>query len=108
MATAQPAQSDVDSITSVEQLEELLSEPSDAAVRAMGAINGDVILLGVAGKMGPTLARMAIRASQAAGVKRNVIGVSRFSNPTERAKLESLRVQTIKADLLDQSQLDKL
>jgi len=108
MNTVSRTLNDVDSITSVEQLEDLLSEPTDAAVRAMVAIDGDIILLGVAGKMGPTLARMAIRASQAAGVKRRIIGVSRFSNPQEQAKLEALGVRTIKSDLLEQSQLDRL
>jgi hypothetical protein len=108
MTTASSAHSAVGSITSVEQLEELLSDPTEAAIRAMGQIGGDMLILGVAGKMGPTLARMAIRASEAAGVKRRVIGVSRFSNPEEQSKLQSLGAETIKADLLDQSQLDRL
>jgi nucleoside-diphosphate-sugar epimerase len=95
-------------IKDVDQLEEMLSRPSDAAISAMSRLKGDIIVLGVAGKMGPTLARMIIRASEAAGVKRKVIGVARFSNPTEANKLEFAGVQTIKADLLDQSQLDKL
>jgi len=55
------------SIRDVAHLEELLSEPSDAAVDAMRRADGDVIVLGVAGKMGPTLARMARRAMDAAG-----------------------------------------
>jgi dTDP-4-dehydrorhamnose reductase len=95
-------------IKDVEQLEEMLSRPSDAAIAAMSRLQGDVIVLGVAGKMGPTLARMIVRASEAANVKRKVIGVARFSNPTEAGKLEFAGIQTIKADLLDQSQLDKL
>ncbi len=44
-------------VESVEQLEDLLSEPSDAAIQAMARLDGDVLLLGVGGKMGPTLAR---------------------------------------------------
>ncbi len=86
----------------------MLSRPSDAAIAAMSRLQGDVIVLGVAGKMGPTLARMIVRASEAANVKRKVIGVARFSNPTEQSKLDFAGVQTIKADLLDQAQLDKL
>ena len=95
-------------IQSVDQLEEMLSEPSPAAVDAMRNITGDLIVLGVAGKMGPTLARMAKRASDAAGVKRRVIGVSRFSNPDEEARLNEQGIETIKADLLDQAALDRL
>ena len=40
-------------------LEELLSEPTQGVVRTMNGLAGDVVVLGVAGKMGPTLARMA-------------------------------------------------
>ena len=40
-------------------LEELLSEPTEGVLRTMQSLAGDVIVLGVAGKMGPTLARMA-------------------------------------------------
>ncbi len=95
-------------IESVEQLEEMLSEPSPDAVRAMGNMTGDLIVLGVAGKMGPTLARMAQRATDAAGVNRRVIGVSRFSNAGDEAQLQSHGIETIKADLLDQAALDRL
>jgi hypothetical protein len=97
-----------DRIESVEQLEGMLSDPTPAAIKAMGNMTGDLIVLGVAGKMGPTLARMAKRASDAAGVKRRVIGVSRFSNPDEEANLKSHGIETIKADLLDQAALDRL
>jgi nucleoside-diphosphate-sugar epimerase len=92
----------------VEEVEEALSRPDEGVVETMKRLSGDVIVLGVAGKMGPTLARMIVRGSQDAGVKRRVIGVARFSNPGERAKLESYGIETIKADLLDEAQLAKL
>jgi nucleoside-diphosphate-sugar epimerase len=95
-------------IDNVEQLEDALSEPSDAAVRAMGKLSGDLIVLGVGGKMGPTLARMAKRASDRAGTTRRVIGVSRFSNAAEQAKLRDWGIETVRCDLLDQRQLDTL
>ncbi len=95
-------------VQSVEQLEDLLSEPNDAAVRAVGQLHGDVIVLGVGGKMGPTLARMAKRAGERAGVRRRVIGVSRFSNQLEEEKLRAWDIDTIRCDLLEQSQLDAL
>ncbi len=87
--------------TTVEALEEALSRPTPAVVELMRQLDGDVIVLGVAGKMGPTLARMVRRAMDEAGVARRVIGVSRFSNADERAKLESWGVATIQGDLLD-------
>jgi hypothetical protein len=97
-----------DTIRDVDALDELLSEPSPAAVDAMRQLDGDLLILGVAGKMGPTLARMAVRASRAAGVDRRVVGVSRFSSPDARAALERHGVETIAADLLDERALAAL
>jgi nucleoside-diphosphate-sugar epimerase len=85
------------------QLDDLLSEPTEAAIDSLGRVEGDLILLGVAGKMGPTLARMARRASDAAGVQRQVIGVSRFSTPGSEQTFHACGVQTIRGDLLDES-----
>src|SRR5688572_6965184 len=96
------------SIRDVAHLEELLSEPSDAAVDAMRQADGDVIVLGVAGKMGPTLARMARRAMDAAGRSHRVIGVSRFSSPDQQRTLEACGVETIRCDLLDESAIARL
>jgi nucleoside-diphosphate-sugar epimerase len=98
----------VDRIENVEHLEDLLSEPTQAAVEALGALDGDLIVLGVAGKMGPTLARMAVRASERAGVRRRVIGVARFSDANIEARLRAFSIETIRCDLLDPSQLDAL
>ena len=66
------------SIRDVEELDDLLSEPTEDVTRALASLEGDVLILGVGGKMGPTIARMARRASDAAGSSRRVIGVSRF------------------------------
>ncbi len=95
-------------IQDAETLEELLSRPTPAAVRAMGRIEGDLLVLGVAGKMGPTLARMARRASEAAGVPRRILGVSRFSQPECRAALEAHQIETIQGDLLERQFVDSL
>jgi nucleoside-diphosphate-sugar epimerase len=91
-------------IESVEALEERLSRPTPAVVESMRQLEGDLLVLGVSGKMGPTLARMAVRASDAAGVRRRVIGVARFSDPAQQPALESHGVTTIRADLLDRAQ----
>ena len=95
-------------IESVEQLEDLLSEPTPGAVEAMRRLKGDLILLGVAGKMGPTLARMAKRASELAGVSRRVIGVSRFSSASQELELQRHGIETIRCDLLDENEVQKL
>ena len=96
------------SIRDVPQLEQLLSEPSDAAIDAMRRHGGDVVVLGVAGKMGPTLARMARRALDAAGVSARVIGVSRFSTPGPQQALEQHGIETMRCDLLDEDTLSRL
>jgi hypothetical protein len=97
------------SILDVETLELVLSEPSEATVRTMGALKGDVVVLGVGGKMGPTLARMAKRASDLAGVNRRVIGVSRFSASSPlQDRLQSWGIETHRCDLLDRDSYAQL
>ena len=71
-------------------------------------LDGDLLVLGVGGKMGPTLARMAVRASQEAGTKRRVIGVARFSQPELPAWLQKHGIEPLGRDLLDPKQLAKL
>jgi len=95
-------------IRDVEHLEDLLSEPGPAAVEMMRRLPGDILVLGAAGKMGPTLARMAHRAATAAGTPRRVIGVARFSEPGAEERLQAAGIETIRCDLLDQAQLDRL
>ena len=89
------------SIGDIAELEEILSEPTAATVAAMAALKGDIVILGVGGKMGPTLARMAKRASDLAGVSRRVIGVARFSTTGLEKHLQSWDIETHRCDLLD-------
>lgn len=85
-------------------LEERLSRPTDALVADFAELEGDVLVLGAGGKMGPTLARMARRALDAAGRKnQRVLAVARFSDPAARAGLEAAGVETIPADLTDRA-----
>jgi nucleoside-diphosphate-sugar epimerase len=82
-------------------LELALSEPTEALISLISSLDGDIMILGAGGKMGPSLARMARRATDAAGVKRRVIGVSRFSQTSALAKLQSNDVEVLPGDLLD-------
>jgi nucleoside-diphosphate-sugar epimerase len=88
-------------IATVAELDDRLSEPSPATVETLRHLPGDIVVLGIGGKMGPTLARMAKRASMAAGMDRRIIGVSRFSSPSLPRQLQSWGIETIQADLLD-------
>ena len=98
----------VDTIRDSEHLEDLLSEPSAGAIDALAQLPGDLVVLGVGGKMGPTLARMARRASDAAGMRRRVFGVARFSSPGLEDRLRAHGIETVRCDLLDPDQLDRL
>jgi nucleoside-diphosphate-sugar epimerase len=97
-----------DAIETTDQLEELLSRPTPGVIETLSRLEGDIVVLGVGGKMGPTLARMAVRAAQEAGVKRRVIGVARFSNPDLPAWLEKHGVEPLTAELLDPWQVESL
>jgi len=90
------------------ELEDLLSEPTDEVIETLGRVPGDIIFLGVAGKMGPTMARMARRGSEAAGVKRRIIGVSRFSSQGSQEALNAQGIETIRCDLLDEDAVAQL
>lgn len=91
-----------------EQLEEALSQPTPALIKMMKELDGDFILLGVAGKMGVSMARMAKRACNEAGIQKKIIGVSRFSEGKQQAYLEESGVETIKGDLLDTDFINSL
>jgi nucleoside-diphosphate-sugar epimerase len=96
------------SIADVAQLEDLLSAPTAGVVETLAKLPGDILVLGAAGKMGPTLSRMAKRATDAAGTKRRVIAVSRFSSADQVGKFHAAGVETIKCDLLDPAQVEQL
>jgi nucleoside-diphosphate-sugar epimerase len=98
----------VERISGIEELEEALSRPTPGAVKTLGETNGDIIVLGAGGKMGPSLARMAKRASDEAGVKRRVYAVSRFTNQRLVAELEAAGVEPISCDLLDEGRVMSL
>ena len=88
----------------VQALEDFMSQPSPALVADLARIDGDIMVLGVAGKMGPTLARMAKRAAPG----RRVIGVARFTDASLVASLQSHGVECISCDLLDRQALQRL
>ena len=95
-------------ISSEQELDDVLSQPTEADARAMAALEGDLLILGVAGKMGPSLARRAVRACAAAGVRKRVIGVARFSTPEVQKQLDQWGVETVAADLLEPGSLARL
>ena len=84
-------------IKTEEELEDILSTPDQGLIDDLAAIDGDIMVLGVGGKVGPTLARMAKRAAP----HKRIIGVARFSDPDVRQRLETWGIETHSADLLE-------
>lgn len=95
-------------MSDVAMLEEFLAVPNAGLIEMMKRLDGDIMILGVAGKMGVTMATLAVNAIRAAGVKKRVIGVARFSNAEEKEKLEKAGVETVVCNLLDREQVSKL
>jgi nucleoside-diphosphate-sugar epimerase len=81
-----------------------MTTPTSPLIEDLRAVDGDVLVLGVGGKMGPTLARLARRAAP----EKRVIGVARFSEPGLREALEAAGVECVQADLLDPAQIERL
>ena len=83
-----------------QMLNELLTTPSDALVSDIAKIDGDIMVLGAGGKMGPDICTIAAKAIKKAGINKKVYAVSRFSDKDLIAKLDSVGVTVICADLL--------
>jgi nucleoside-diphosphate-sugar epimerase len=85
-------------------LEDILSEPTEATKEIVAGLSGDIVVLGAGGKMGPTLAMMLKKASSG----KRIYAVSRFSDKPARKRIERAQIETIGADLLDESHYRKL
>ncbi|HEY7314189.1 MAG TPA: NAD-dependent epimerase/dehydratase family protein [Gemmataceae bacterium] len=95
-------------IATVDELEDRLSEPTPGVIEILARLDGDLMVLGAGGKMGPSLARMARRAFDAAGVRRRILAVSRFGDGRAEAFLRAHGVEPIRCDLLAPDQLQRL
>lgn len=87
-----------------DHLEDVMSRPSSALSAELQNLSGDIIVLGVGGKMGPTLARLAKRAAP----DKRVVGVARFSDQTVRDKLQRWGIECVQADLLNRDEIAAL
>ena len=87
-------------------LEELLSRPTPGALSSLEKLPGDIVILGVAGKMGITLSMMARRALDVLGRSDDrVLGVARFSDATAERRLNDAGIETIRCDLLNREEV---
>lgn len=90
-----------DKISHEEELEEVLSRPGDKVIEMISRVDGDIMFLGIGGKIGPALALMAKRACDMAGVRKRIAGVSLFESEELRKKLEVNGIETIQGNLLE-------
>src|SRR5436305_9956877 len=88
-------------IKTEEELEDALSRPTPEDIASARDLAGDVLILGVGGKMGPSLARLLRRALEACGSPHRVIGVARFSDAKLKAELDRDGIETVACDLLE-------
>lgn len=95
-------------IGSLQELEEVLATPPEKLVKMMKRLEGDLMILGIGGKIGVSLGLQAAEAVRLSGVPRKIYGVSRFSKREEREKLEAAGIITISCDLMEREQVNRL
>ncbi|WP_031163859.1 NAD-dependent epimerase/dehydratase family protein [Streptosporangium roseum] len=87
------------------ELDERLSRPRDGLADDLGKLDGDIMILGAGGKLGPSLVRLVLRGVRASGVPRRVIAVSRFSEPGLAQSLQESGATVVAADVADEEAL---
>ncbi|MET8181081.1 NAD(P)-dependent oxidoreductase [Streptomyces sp. NPDC005336] len=90
------------------ELDEALTRPSQGLIESLSGLDGDLVVLGAGGKMGPSLVRLARRAIVEGGLATKVIAVSRFGSGDTAERLSADGVKVIRADLGDERDLDRL
>ena len=88
-------------IRNEKELETILTTPSERLLTDIVKLKGDTIILGAAGKMGPSLTVLLKKAKVLAGHPGKVFAASRFSNPENQSYLETNGIKTYAGDLLD-------
>lgn len=90
------------------EVDELMARATPELVGLMKRLEGDIAILGIAGKMGLTLGALAVNASRVAGVKRKVYGISRFSDAGAVNLLEQAGIIPVRCDLLEREAVKAL
>jgi nucleoside-diphosphate-sugar epimerase len=92
----------------INSFDEKFLKPSAALIADISKLEGDILILGAGGKIGPSIARLTRQALDLAGKNNRVIGVSRFSEQGLAEELNKDGIETIPADILDDAQLQAL
>ncbi len=105
---APTAYAKIDAIADEDQLEDLLSRPTPQLVELFARLEGDLLLLGAGGKIGPTLAQMAARATRQSGRTRRILAVVRRPDEALQAKFARWGIETHLCDMMDRAGLARL
>jgi nucleoside-diphosphate-sugar epimerase len=95
-------------VRTVTELEDRLARPGPALVEDLRHLDGDILVLGAGGKLGPSLVRLALRGVEAAGTGARVIAVSRFSEPGLADALRAAGAEVVTSDVTDDARLAAL
>lgn len=90
------------------ELLEMMTRPSSRLTEDIRKIEGDILILGAGGKVGPSLAIMAARACKEAGIQKRVMAASLFDRSGTAEAMESYGVEIIASDFSDPAQLAAL
>lgn len=96
---------DVNAMTDTVELLEFLTRPSARLVADIPKIEGDILILGAGGKVGPSLAIMAARACKEAGIQKRILAVSLFDRPGTAEALRGYGVEVLETDFSDPKEL---
>ena len=97
-----------DKINNEDHLEELLSRPGAELTNMFSRAKGDIMFLGISGKIGPSLAKMARRACENTGIKKRILGVALQIDPAQQKCFCEMGIETIQGDLLDKHFIESL
>ncbi|MET9338365.1 NAD-dependent epimerase/dehydratase family protein [Nonomuraea sp. NPDC003804] len=86
----------------VVELEERLARPGEGLIADMARLDGDIMILGAGGKLGPSLVRLALNATKG---DRRIVAVSRFSEPGLADALTAEGATVVSADVADEQAL---
>jgi len=95
-------------MSDIQEIYRKLLLPSDDLIADIAKLDGDIIILGAGGKMGPPLSKLAKDAIDKAGIKKKIIAVSRFTDSVTRDELNDAGIETRSVDLLEDDQLQSL
>ncbi len=95
-------------INTESEIDDIMSKPTPEVIETIAGLEGDIMILGVGGKMGPTLAALAKRSIDEANLHKRVIGVDLFQNSGVCEQLEQSGIETLSWDLLESDAVQKL